>query len=134
MQHVSERLTAANTRVAALEMESADTAERALIAQVESDQLYSAGELQVLPAPLPPSRSHEGSVPPEHTRVRIWMETSNGDSMETHAQPALPHYHGSCSRKLWMLRICRSTMSPKHGRFRLHVYSTRFLLVSTIFG
>lgn len=56
VQQVSERLNAANTRLAALETESSDTAERALVAQVESDKLYKSGELQVL-LPIPPPLS-----------------------------------------------------------------------------
>lgn len=52
VKQLSACLDAAKVRLAALELESSDTAERALMAQVESDQLYSAGELQVIPCPL----------------------------------------------------------------------------------
>ena len=49
VQKLSAFLDAAKSKLSALEAESSDTAERALLAQVESDQLYNAGELQVLP-------------------------------------------------------------------------------------
>ena len=105
MQALSERLSAANKRLAALEAESSDTAERALIAQVESDQLYSAGELQVLLS------SHACTCPMHAQNYRLRQITYSRLLIDSPG-PAIPTSpllrHASCSRTNLQVTYCAS--------------------------